>query len=496
MLKRSKSLADFFRPSRSPSPAPAPPPRPAPASSADTDAYSRRDPFGDASTSPSHSRQAPPPLDTSFVRSGTVDDILGAYGDSPTKTRQPPLPERFDSSYTTSSSVSASTSRDEIAEMVPVLDRRDDVATATNGALRSSQRSARSRPGGPQTRSRSNTDLDLIDRLDISGLYGGGGLMRHEGPYAAASTSRNQGNHAPIAAFDPSAFSLGPSPSRTPPPPSASSMRRKVSNGLSERAQATLAAMDENRDITLGYPGGRKGSAKNQQLLEIYGMRDAEAWEEYGQARYEPGGSATASRESVVPNGETGETAKRSKEDRMQRTQSIWDIEATLKAGKPVGATAPPPIPVIPADWNAPDVSPSNKPKRSKSLAARFRAGRKNPNNPLTDDTTVVTCAEDGREAAQAHSVPVSPVEERRPYRDWPASSPLSLNGSRGPSAGMDGGVEQLEVRTAAIKFDENGLSAPMSRTATDDGSVTASPTTGKKEKGGLKRLFSTKRKG
>lgn len=140
-------------------------------------------------------------------------------------------------------------------------------------------------------------------------------------------------------------------------------------------------------------------------------------------------------------------------------------------------------------------MSPSNKPKRSKSLAARFRAGRKNPNNPLTDDTTVVTCAEDGREAAQAHSVPVSPLEERRPYRDWPASSPMSLNGSRGPSAGMDGGVEQLEARTAAIEFDENGLSAPMSRTATDDGSVTASPTTGKKEKGGLKRLFSTKRK-
>jgi hypothetical protein len=102
-----------------------------------------------------------------------LDDILGSYGDSPTKERHPPQPERFDSSYTT-----ASTSRDEIAEMVPVLDRRDDVATATNGVLRSSQRSARSRPGGPQTRSRSSTDLDLIDRLDISGLYGGGGASR------------------------------------------------------------------------------------------------------------------------------------------------------------------------------------------------------------------------------------------------------------------------------------------------------------------------------
>lgn len=169
--------------------------------------------------------------------------------------------------------------------------------------------------------------------------------------------------------------------------------------------------------------------------------------------------------------------------------------QATLKAGKPVGAIAPPPVPVMPTDWNAPDVSPSNKPKRSKSLAARFRAGRKNPNNPLTDDVTVAASGDDGREAAQAHSVPVSPAEERRPYRDWPASSPMSLNGSRGPSAGMDDGIEQLEARTAAIKFDEGGLSAPMSRTATDDGSVTASPTTGKKEKGGLKRLFSTKRK-
>lgn len=87
----------------------------------------------------------------------------------------------------------------------------------------------------------------------------------------------------------------------------------------------------------------------------------------------------------------------------MGRAQSIWDIEvrpvpsakhwtcgadeataqiqATLRAGKPVGQ-APPPMPVIPTEFEA---SAAMKPKRSKSMAARFRAGRRNPNNPMSD---------------------------------------------------------------------------------------------------------------
>lgn len=48
---------------------------------------------------------------------------------------------------------------------------------------------------------------------------------------------------------------------------------------------------------------------------------DVEAWEDYGRRDYKGGGnSGTSSRESVVPVGV-------SREDRMERAQSIWDIE-------------------------------------------------------------------------------------------------------------------------------------------------------------------------
>ncbi|GAA5838339.1 hypothetical protein JCM9279_003209 [Rhodotorula babjevae] len=528
LLKRTKSVTDFFRgptrsPSRSPSPLPTaagPPPGPRPPDPprhdrpppSDTlhppraDSYSARDRDGTS--------HAAPTLDTSFTRSQTVDDILGAYGDSPTKTRFAPEPQRFDSSYTTTTTASGSSSRDEMAGM-PVLDHRNE-----RNELRQSTRSSstRNRPVGA-SRTKSSSELDVIDRLDISGLYGGGSFVRHDGPYAAASTTRNQGSLAPIAAFDPSAFTLTPSPASS----SASSMRRAHSSGLpassglarsegpygaaskavaggSSSSSGARGAGGPRRDISLGYPSQREERGKGQQLLEIYGVQDNEAWEDYGQASYD---SKAASRESVVPPGAEG----RSKEERFARTQSIWDIEATLKAGKPVGQ-APPPVPVMPSAYTAPELSPSNKPKRSKSIAARFRAGRKNPNSPMGDDLTVQV--DDGREAGQAGSAPTSPTDDRPRGRDWPltASMPASASGALAQSqSGSRRGSEAaergapLEIRTQALRFEDPP--APRSpvdrqgglgRTWTDEGAG-GSPTTSKKEKGGLKRLFSTKRK-
>ncbi|GAA5925345.1 hypothetical protein JCM10213_008768 [Rhodosporidiobolus nylandii] len=491
-LKRAKSISDIFRPkrttstrdtptsssSRAPLTArPAPPPDP---SSADYSSPQRRDPSKDIS----HSR---PTIDTSrqpLPRSGTgesFDEIFGAYGsESPTKTRAP-VPERQDSQWSTAS-------RDTVDQM-PVLGASTSSAyPRAMDPLKSSTRSNSStRPKPPRVKS--NGELDLIDRLDISGLYGGGGFVRHEGPYAAATSNRNVGGHAPIDAFDPSAFTLAPQPSQPP-----ASSRRKASNGVSDRAQAALAAMDEaggradgpygaarasKQEVSMGFPS-KQNDAKSAQLMEIYGFRDAEAWEDYGAARYDPA-SAAQSRDSVVPTGT-------SKEDRMQRAQSIWDIEATLRAGKPVGS-APPPVPVMPAEWSAPEVSPSAKPKRSKSLAARFRAGRKNPNNPLTDDGFV--SGDDGREAGQARagSVPTTPVEDRRGARELPLVPPQAV-GSASPIRSEE--VEQLGQRTAGIRFDdsvERERASGMTRTASGQGEEK------EKKPGGLKRLFSTRRK-
>ncbi|GAA5974930.1 hypothetical protein JCM21900_006492 [Sporobolomyces salmonicolor] len=459
------------------------------------------DPFQDRSTS-GYQPSADPLRDPQSRQLGVhrsntadsgLDDILGAYGDSPSKTRFP--------SEAMSRSQTSSSSQDAI-ETMPILGQR-----SANGYPKSSTRKG-SDQGGRQerstsrpqhtARSQSNAELDLIDRLDISGLYGGGGFVRHDGPYAAATASRNQGSRAPINAFDPSALSLAP-----PPQP-------KGSRNISPRAQATLAAMEDQGlrsndgpygaarasgvpagEVSMGFPS-KKASGKGQQLIEIYGMRDAEAWEDFGSARYEPGGeSGQASRESVVPAGVN-------KEDRMQRAQSIWDIEATLRAGKPVGQ-APPPVPVLPSEWSTSslsDTSPgSNKPKRSKSLAARFRAGRKNPTNPLMDEVN----EPEGRDAAQAmptshqqqyspaQSQPTSPVEDRR------MQYPPAVGGA---TVGADLSAES--TRNGTVKFDESAAMeqrpSGLSKFAQEQGGSKESAELGRRPSG-LKRLFSKKGK-
>lgn len=73
------------------------------------------------------------------------------------------------------------------------------------------------------------------------------------------------------------------------------------------------------------------------------------------------------------------------------RTDEV-ELQATLRAGKPVGQSLPPPpTPIILHELTSPPLpsvsgSTDNKPKRSKSLVQRFRAGRRNPNNPISDD--------------------------------------------------------------------------------------------------------------
>ena len=92
------------------------------------------------------------------------------------------------------------------------------------------------------------------------------------------------------------------------------------------------------------------------------------------------------------------------------------------------------------------------------------------------------------------------------PYPSGAVASPPASSNGHGYGGGGGGPVEQLEIRTQAIKFDES-LSSPtfertsagmMSRSLTDEGlaSPTSASASGGGKKGhGLKRLFSTKRK-
>ena len=147
------------------------------------------------------------------------------------------------------------------------------------------------------------------------------------------------------------------------------------SGNLSARARAALTAMDghgqssssggafdessenllgspggrrarrtSDSSITLGYPGGAAKSEKERQYLEAFGVH-GEAYEDYGNSRY----ARQAPRASVVPSRNTsygtpgaddGGIAKPASRAGLKadRTASIWDIEATLREGRPVGA--------------------------------------------------------------------------------------------------------------------------------------------------------------
>lgn len=75
-------------------------------------------------------------------------------------------------------------------DVLPTLDRRNDSSALGRSTGSNGGGSKAERPGHP-SRSKSGNSLDLIDRLDISGLYGGGGAFRglsHVSHYLASDS--------------------------------------------------------------------------------------------------------------------------------------------------------------------------------------------------------------------------------------------------------------------------------------------------------------------
>ncbi|KAK9899896.1 hypothetical protein P389DRAFT_164976 [Cystobasidium minutum MCA 4210] len=286
--------------------------------------------------------------------------------------------------------------------------------TGKNGSNSNNSKSKQNRGGTTSPPYR-----DVIDKLDLSGLLGGG--FHHSGPFDAASSISRA--NAPIAAFSQSALDptySGTSPNAAPLRESAHPRQARVGNGsgngISARAKATLAAMEgtdaahhyndpnnssaenllagmpnlqrrdsDNNSITLGYPSNET-HAKERKILEAFGVH-SEAYLDYGNSSYarkpprasvapSPNSSITSFSSSNSPTARTQTGV--GKLTRADRTASIWDIEATLREGRPVGA-APPPMPVIPDRFlqaPAPTSPPNGSEggvKRSKSLLARMR---------------------------------------------------------------------------------------------------------------------------
>jgi hypothetical protein len=150
-------------------------------------------------------------------------------------------------------------------------------------------------------------------------------------------------------------------------PRSSSSSDRpsRTSSKISARAQATLDAMkgldlnssdpagyppqpptrsahlrrNSDASVTLGYPMNfdtPKGTGidKGAQLAKAFGLVDNEAWEDFGRTKYD----ATRDDASSTKSGDTGTTGKLTRGQRDIRAASVWDMEATLREGKPVAS--------------------------------------------------------------------------------------------------------------------------------------------------------------
>lgn len=101
---------------------------------------------------------------------------------------------------------------------------------------------------------------------------------------------------------------------------------------------------DSDNSITLGYPSNET-DAKERKILEAFGVH-SEAYLDYGNSSYarkpprasvapSPNSSMTSFNTSSPPARQQTEMGKLTRAD---RTASIWDIEATLREGRPVGA--------------------------------------------------------------------------------------------------------------------------------------------------------------
>ena len=114
-------------------------------------------------------------------------------------------------------------------------------------------------------------------------------------------------------------------------------------------AENLLAGMPQyerrqsNSSITLGYPS-QETDAKERKILEAFGVH-SEAYLDYGNSSYArkpPRASVAPSPNSSMTSYSNSPNARNQTEmgklTRADRTASIWDIEATLREGRPVGA--------------------------------------------------------------------------------------------------------------------------------------------------------------
>ncbi|CAE6429331.1 unnamed protein product [Rhizoctonia solani] len=303
------------------------------------------------------------------------------------------------------------------------------------------QAGEKTRKTSPRPPAKKSTHVDVIDKLDYSGI--GTATFHHDGPFDACAPSRNKNKtKAPMYAFD------------DVPLQQAEDMGNK---NLSPRAQATIMAMRQtpgsspyaialNTEVANNYgqppsptyASKKKPSPKKSALAEAWGIAEPEPFEEFSAGRqsgYEQGSPMNGSRASINNTGtRTGMTTSAYPEYPDSRPQPL------RRPSKPM--PPPQPIQLYPEfpegeDPVAMSTAPSaygrpNAPKRSRSLMQRFRKMRDSPNAPPTayeEEPPMPPAPSDIRLVNQQR---VPPVPERDPYsvgvrdKSLPAPPPVA----------------------------------------------------------------------
>ncbi|KAN0065663.1 hypothetical protein ACQY0O_000793 [Thecaphora frezii] len=295
--------------------------------------------------------------------------------------------------------------------------------------------------------------MDVIDRLDLSGINGAS-MFHHDSPYDACAPHMNRGKRAPVKAFDPNIDPMtglpyrnasGRSDGRRGPSPlgksrdsyendekaGASGSRPSLSaNGsrsgrsatapmvpsLGRDAQASTAELsladddytpdadvDAEREwrANQGYhtqpstiPDSRFDVSNPN--ADVWGVT-AEPWQDFAQPKQREKGS----RSHLSPHSAFGDRS-----GTTSAASSVFDMEAVMTGKKPsrtqaelaAGSASPFPEP----NWQEKSSS-LDGPKRSKSLMKRIKSMKENPNVPPPDDAVELGALNGRRRRGQAH---------------------------------------------------------------------------------------------
>ncbi|GAA99065.1 uncharacterized protein L969DRAFT_17105 [Mixia osmundae IAM 14324] len=340
---------------------------------------------------------------------------------------RPDLPPK-DSTYSTRDLDSA-------LDSIPVL----PAASRSSKSKSDKKKSGKGSQGGP---------IDIIDQLDLTDVLGGASF-HHDGPFDAASSHRNRNDTkrlAPMEAFDPSAFDPA-AQLRAPKNPYAyrpqtstqanhaypPQTRGNDPNSLSaprlddDGGSSVSSRRHSQSSITLGYPIMAKHDPKAVALAQAFGVQESEPWEDFGSNRWAASSSGRHRRGDAEPELD----GERTRDLRAQRTASVWDMEATLREGKPVEAV--PALPPIPAQYDqghsrtrsrTVGSSPENGTAgRSKSFMTKLKGGTKTPNSDGGDESGDYFSkppreGDSGGKRSKGHrpmiSAPISPLGDRQ----------------------------------------------------------------------------------